>query len=326
MFGSHVLETIIGVAFIFLIASVFASTINEGIASCLSLRAKDLESGLKNFLAEPASQAQAAPVAVATAATAGGAVTAAVAFRAKVTGLGMASEILNHPAVQNLCAPKLFRDEIAKPSYLDAKTFSGALFDLLLPDANTYSFAELRASVQTLDNAELKSTLLPLIDRASGNIDRARGNIEQAFDAMMDRLSGRYKRRAHLIILAIGLVLAMVFNIDTVRATQRLWQEQTVRELVASQATSFNAQTKSASEASGEAATLETAYLDKSLPIGWTAEAAKDWPSPTMILGWILTAIAVSFGAPFWFDFLNKTLGLNARLAGNKPKASDTNG
>jgi hypothetical protein len=238
----------------------------------------------------------------------------------------LASDILNLPAIQNLCSPKLFGDGVNKPSYLDAKTFSAALLDLLLPNAGINSFAGLRASVQTLDNAELKSTLLPLIDRASGDMDRARINIEQAFNAMMDRLSGRYKRRAHLIILAIGLAIAIIFNIDTVRATQRLWQEQTVRELVAAQATSFNTQAKTASEASGEAAALETAYLNKSLPIGWTAEAVTEWPSPTMILGWIFTAIAVSFGAPFWFDFLNKTLGLNARLAGNKPKTSDTNG
>ena len=327
MFGSHVLETIIGIAFIFLIASVFASTINEGIASYLSLRAKDLESGLKNFLAEQAGPPQSVPVATESAAKAGsGAITAPAAVRAAVNGMGLASDILNLPAVQNLCAPKLFGDGVNKPSYLDAKTFSAALFDLLLPDAGNYSFAGLRASVQTLDNAELKSTLLPLIDRASGDMEMVRINIERAFNAMMDRLSGRYKRRAHMIILVIGLALAIIFNIDTVRATQRLWQEQTVRELVAAQANSFNAQAKTAPETTDEAAKLEAAYLNESLPIGWTAEAKKNWPSATMIIGWILTAIAVSFGAPFWFDFLNKTLGLNSRLAGNKPKANDTNG
>jgi hypothetical protein len=45
-----------------------------------------------------------------------------------------------------------------------------------------------------------------------------------------------------------------------------------------------------------------------------------------MMIDWILTAIAVSIGVPFWFDFLNKTLGLNARLSDNKPKSSDTTG
>ncbi len=35
-------------------------------------------------------------------------------------------------------------------------------------------------------------------------------------------------------------------------------------------------------------------------------------------LGWLITAAAVSLGAPFWFDLLNKLV--NLRAAGKKPK------
>jgi hypothetical protein len=38
---------------------------------------------------------------------------------------------------------------------------------------------------------------------------------------------------------------------------------------------------------------------------------------PTHLLGWILTAIAASLGAPFWFDTLNKFM--NVRAAGTAP-------
>ena len=38
-------------------------------------------------------------------------------------------------------------------------------------------------------------------------------------------------------------------------------------------------------------------------------------------LGWIMTAIAVSIGAPFWFDTLKKFM--NVRYAGPKPKRAD---
>lgn len=38
---------------------------------------------------------------------------------------------------------------------------------------------------------------------------------------------------------------------------------------------------------------------------------------PTHLLGWILTAIAASLGAPFWFDTLNKFM--NVRAAGTSP-------
>lgn len=39
---------------------------------------------------------------------------------------------------------------------------------------------------------------------------------------------------------------------------------------------------------------------------------------PMLICGWIVTAAALSFGAPFWFDMLNKVV--NVRAAGTKPK------
>jgi hypothetical protein len=45
------------------------------------------------------------------------------------------------------------------------------------------------------------------------------------------------------------------------------------------------------------------------LPIGWTAAPApRDSLSLVLAhgLGWLLTAFAVSLGAPFWFDLLNK--------------------
>ena len=44
---------------------------------------------------------------------------------------------------------------------------------------------------------------------------------------------------------------------------------------------------------------------------------------PSHLAGWILTAIAASLGAPYWFDTLNKFM--NVRAAGTSPseKGSD---
>jgi hypothetical protein len=40
------------------------------------------------------------------------------------------------------------------------------------------------------------------------------------------------------------------------------------------------------------------------------------------VVGWLLTAVAVSLGAPFWFDLINKFV--NIRMVGQKPPtASD---
>ncbi len=81
--------------------------------------------------------------------------------------------------------------------------------------------------------------------------------------------------------------------------------------------------------------------IEASLPIGWHACPAKPdksqggvlclgWyntsASPhydllVAVLGWFVTALAVSFGAPFWFDLLNSFV--NIRAAGPKPKATN---
>jgi hypothetical protein len=43
---------------------------------------------------------------------------------------------------------------------------------------------------------------------------------------------------------------------------------------------------------------------------------------PNHVAGWILTAIAASLGAPFWFDTLNKFM--NVRAAGTSPREKGT--
>ena len=59
------------------------------------------------------------------------------------------------------------------------------------------------------------------------------------------------------------------------------------------------------------------------IPIGWSVENIKlynFWDILKKIGGLLLTVFAVSLGAPFWFDILNKLA--NLRSSGNKPKSS----
>ena len=57
----------------------------------------------------------------------------------------------------------------------------------------------------------------------------------------------------------------------------------------------------------------------KGFPIGWN-NAEKEYFNSNVLLrllGWLITAIALSFGAPFWFETLNKLV--NIRKTGIKP-------
>ena len=68
-------------------------------------------------------------------------------------------------------------------------------------------------------------------------------------------------------------------------------------------------------------AALDTLY-SANLPIGWSEQIARQsFASPldfvSLIVGWVITALATLFGAPFWFDALQKIT--NLRGAGAKP-------
>jgi hypothetical protein len=213
---------------------------------------------------------------------------------------------------------------------------------LLVPVQGTVTFAALRASVAAMSNQDLKKALLPLIDKAAGNLDEARKNIEDWYDSAMDRLTGFYKRRTQVALFIIGIVMAIVLNVDTVRATKKLWNDPVLREHMLEQARKQQPVPAPTTPADVSAARndvvaagreVSNLYSTQGFPAGWNQEAkqawdfsgfscAKAWSLFLVLLGWFLTAIAVTLGAPFWFDLLNKTLGLNTRLAGAAPAKS----
>jgi len=197
----------------------------------------------------------------------------------------------------------------------------------------------------------IKQALTSLLDDAQGSITKFRSNLEGWFDASMDRVSGWYKRRVQIIILILGFGVAVGLNADTTYIAQRLSTDPELRAKVAAAADEFAAAQKTAKEATTEASGNANAQLsDKKkkfdeavdrvsksgLPLGWV-EDAKDqnlkWPGAEIWkpgvrnawgdqirfhwLGWLLTAFAISLGAPFWFDMLNRLIVVRSTV---KPK------
>ena len=64
----------------------------------------------------------------------------------------------------------------------------------------------------------------------------------------------------------------------------------------------------------------EIAEVRRPLGLGWdgvSLSAMTPYDLATKMLGWVLTALAISLGAPFWFDLLKKLV--NIRSAGSRP-------
>lgn len=318
MFGTTV-DTIIGVVLVFLLFSTLLTTLMEVLAGVLKLRAKALEDTVTRLLA-------------------GGAST-------------LAADILQHPMIAGSA-------KSGKPSYIPAQTFSAAVLQALgkltasgkLGDL--VDVTELRAAINSLPEGPAKA-LNAIVDQAVAQAKSVeeRGllikqGVETWFDAAMDRLSGEYKRFTQVITLVVGLAVAVAFNVDAIRITQRLYAEPAVRaslETVAQKAVAQQgaANKPAASAASATSAapsdatpvtldairaqlkpvqTAETALAGVG-PVGWGGGPPADTGAWLLAaLGWVLTALAGMLGAPFWFDTLNSLM--NIRNAGPKPVSS----
>jgi len=293
MFGSLVLEISLSLALIYLLLALLCSILNEWMAGYLNLRANNLWDGMRNLLYD-------------------------------LEGTGLARQLYDHALVKNLGRPG------KRPSYVPSRTFAMALFDLVAPVEGTTTartLQEIRNKVSDADtNKEVKQVLLTLIDDAGDDLKTARENVERWYDDAMDRVSGWYKRKAQLLIFAWALLVTCSVNADTILIANTLARDTTLRASMVAMAesTAKEAEPKNAKEIAGQ---LKQMTDEIGLPIGWSRQpqhpqavpdSTGDWV--LKIMGLLLTTGAVSLGAPFWFDVLNKLV--NIRSSGKQPAKS----
>lgn len=314
MFGSTILEVAIGLLFVFLLLSLLCSAIGEYIEAKVNNRAKYLRRGIALLLND-----------------------------SDGSGQDLAKQLYEHGLVR-----PLFRDGSKLPSYIPSRTFTLALWNIAsnaaaadtagTPQAGvTNDLKKIRAVVSThVPNKELKAALLTLIDEANGDVEKARANIEEWYDAMMDRVAGWYKRTMSVVLLALGFVVAAAVNVDTIAIARTLAQDSALRTSIVAAAQQRMATPPPApagapadAEARDALATenlqeARAAVDDLGLPLGWVTSTddpddprrvpagAGEWL--LKILGLALTGFAVSQGAPFWFDVLNKFMVIRSTV------------
>lgn len=209
----------------------------------------------------------------------------------------------------------------------------------------------------SLLEGEVKKMLLSLFERSEGSLQKFQTQIEQYFDASMDRAAGVYKKNIHKWMLLISLVVALITNADTLHITQVLWDDKKQLSTMADnmgKAVSanqngdfkFTAQKGDSLETIFAIHQVDTILVDttssipkvihksteaisylqsEGIPLGWTKKEFMlhhgFWSWGLMfiekLIGLSITTMALSLGAPFWFDLLNKFV--NLRAAGKKP-------
>ena len=285
MFDHPVVDVALGLALLYSVLSLVASVVKEWVSTLLSLRAKNLRKGIGTLI-----------------------------------GDDYAERLYGHPLVSTLAKDK------KKPSYIGAETFASALVDLLAQDEDGNPVVALEDKATKLvdrlgDDSALKPPLRALTNLGAATVDDLRRQVAGWFDEGMNRVSGWYRRQTQLIIFAIGAIVAVTANASTAHVVQDLWRDDALRYAIAQEAAAVASDTVSADSAQVADAILQ------SFPLGWEGEdpfgrqeGVQDWGAGTWIahiLGWFLTAAAVSLGAPFWFDLLSKVTKL--RGTGSRP-------
>lgn len=342
MFGSTVLDVVLGITFVYLLLSVICSTLKEWISGMFDMRANTLEIGIKRLLVDD----------------------------------NVRKQFYAHPIISGL-SKETTSNGVVKPSYIAATDFAGALIDVLAPAGRgPTTFTGLRSTIEALPDENTRRTLLVLIDKSEGDVTLARKNVEAWFDSSMERVSGWYKRKIQKIIIGLAFIITVISNADTFVIVDALWKQPAIRQGVASAAEKYvtnnpkpaeplqstlvdtSSQSKESSvnqvgvkigdvklkdqksTTSKEAAiggnnesktktyeSLNEELKSLQLPLGWSEWVKKEEhdysEKVSKILGLIITWIAVSLGAPFWFDVAGKLV--NLRNTGKKPLTSADN-
>jgi len=218
---------------------------------------------------------------------------------------GMVEQLYGHPLIRSL-APSG-----RQPSYIPKDQFAMAIHDML-------------ARGRALQAGNVLPVFRILMKEAGGDEAAFRKSVESWFEASMERAGGWYKRQTQRIVLTLGLLIAIGFNIDAMRiATTIARSPPTVQESVLDEAR------KIAARSDQQANFEDIGRLQ--IPFGWTedyqvAGGAVRWTSDWLVawtvafVGWVMTALAASLGSQFWFSMLVRFV--NIRSAGPKPEGA----
>lgn len=315
-FGTELLNVAIGMAFVYLVMSLIASAMLEVVESWLRTRAKYLWQGLGEILGDGHARGR-----VAQFMSRGddkksrrkdakkGLWARFMATPVEEKGTVTLAEFYQHPIIGGMyygsyasATHKAGRRKL--PAYIPRESFSTAVIDLVSrknKNPNASAMQALRNGVAALPaDAPVRQALEAMTRLAGDDVTLVQKKLEEWYDGAMERVTGWYKRHSQVMLLAIGLGLAWSVPMDSWLLAKDLLHNEPKRQALVKAASDYVAanpkpDTKVTPEQMSE-------YLKKLDDYGSPLEPTA---KPTL-LGLLVTAFAISLGAPFWFDLLNK--------------------
>ena len=302
MLNTPILDVAVALAFTYLLIAIIISSINEWIQSLTKRRSTDLKDTIEKLLFDDGWKT-------------------------------IAEKIWKSPFIASL---KKEKDK--SPSYIPSRNFALALIDIIMPNEGETNTVTLKKAISEngLITGDTKRVLLTLIDDAGYNLEKFKKNLEQFYTDAMDRASGWYKKKIQTVLLILAAASTIIINVDTIHIVKTLWNNPAAAKLSADLVaanikmiemtdTNYTILVSDTSDYNKMVTEKAKSLLDETLiPIGWDKG---NYPDISFIhdplawlvklLGWFITAMAASLGAPFWFDMVNKFI--NLRGTGKKP-------
>lgn len=430
------IDVTVGLILVYLLYSLLTTIVQEGISTWLGFRARNLKRAIVQMLTDETKVNKLSVKGLASR------VASIAAFNSRSHSGTLAEAFYNHPGIKYLGEGQWHR----LPDNITSEKFAEVITDILLGDsydgtsnpakvientlstgqqlatANNQKGINITASVSNatvLIEEETAYYLKRLLINANNDIDKFKKSLQTWYDDMMKQTTVWYKRNIQVWLFGIGMLIAIAFNVDTLKiasflstnrearqnmvelaiAVQKNYEgkeigdsisgeviKQTKQDIAASQKilgngwddewmwcygkcrkkvdtalverankkrlldsievrvkkidTDSTLQTDSSKKAAkikllDSAKTLKTeiAVIDEKVKhcqqftIGKFFGAMGQASWWLRFLGWVLTAFAISLGAPFWFDLLNKFIRLRSGIStAESSKAKATTG
>jgi hypothetical protein len=337
------LDVALGLFFVYFVLALVCSALNEVIATAAGWRSTDLERGLRNLFKDPkALKKFEALEAFEKHPLVKGLFDPRRADKAAKAAKSSGRRFLHQKILRGQFPPSRY------PSYIPSRTFATAVLGFASEAIKDEKGKDVKQQLRKLDESiaaipsePVREALTSLLHHAQGDAVVFRQSVEQWYDDAMERVSGWYRRRVQKVLWVLAFLVAFAINADTLQIGKRLWVDPATRTALANKAAAATGPTGTtgATGSTGSKSKTEEDPVkelrDLPVPLGWHLASARHdpqgfpfyekwstfWSLLSKLLGLSLTAVALSLGAPFWFDTLSKLARL--RNSGAPPPASD---
>lgn len=325
------LDVFIGLVLIYLLYSLLLSIIGEMIANWLGLRARTLRLGITKMLCDAdfdnRSMRSVKEV-----------IKDWFLYQKEDFDERMAGRFYAHSSIKYLAKYQSKVGNMStiktKPAYVHRGTFSSTMIDIFRSDGKgIHDWAKIQFAVRNnvLNfEPETHKQVVHLLDDAEDDMEAFIERLESWFDEMMDRVNGWYKRKISFILFVLGFIMAIAFNVDSIAIVKVLSKDKEARdklvELAIARVESDNSGSNMVNlDSAYRAVQSEILQANNILSIVRgntnTQDPHRDSHELLLLAGWLITALALSLGAPFWFDLLKKLVAL--RSSGINPDSEE---